>query len=541
MADTRYLNDVLLLLLAAIVCVPLFQRLRLGPVLGYLAAGALIGPSGLGLIAGIEGVRSLAELGVVFLLFTIGLELTFEKLRALGAATFLLGACQVTVTALVGAGITLALGYGGVAAVIVGGGLAMSSTAVVVPLLAGQGRLATAFGQCALAILLVQDLAVAPLLVLSDLLAENAVASGTDLALALGIAAAKAVAAVVAIGLAGRFALQPLFRMVAGARSPELFVGTALLVAIGTGWISEHAGLSLAFGAFLAGLLLAETEFRHQIAADIEPFRGLLLGLFFMTVGMSIDAEAAAAHGGAVVAVTAALLVGKAALLTLLARLFRRPLWEAARLGIVLSQGGEFAFVLFGMAAASGLIPGALAQILLAAVGLSLLLMPFLSIAEEHLGEWLDRRHLRHAPDEADVRIPDDGHVIIVGQGDVGRIVARMLKAHEIPYVSLDQSVAVVKALRKAGEPIYFGDATDTEVLRGLRGEHARAIVVACSDAGTAEGVAAICRHAFPDRLLVVRGSSEEVVAALRKLGVTCIVQEATETGLRLVGEAIGR
>jgi CPA2 family monovalent cation:H+ antiporter-2 len=356
-ADTHYLGSVLILLSAAVICVPLFQRLRLGPVLGYLVAGALIGPSGFGLVSHIDVLRSLAELGVVFLLFTIGLELTLEKLRSLGAKTFLLGVCQIVTAAMVSGAAVYGLGFSGAVALLVGGALALSSTAIVVPLLAGQGRLATDFGQTVLPVLLVQDLAVAPLLVLLDALRGNMDASSTELVMALGLSLVKAVVAVGLIVAVGRFALQPLFRMVANAKSPELFVGSALLVAMGTSFATEQAGLSLAFGAFLAGLLLAETEFRHQIAADIEPFRGLLLGLFFMTIGMSIDSATAVDHAGALAATTVAILAGKTLLLAPLARMFGYDSWTSMRLGLMLSQGGEFGFVVFTLAGTAGLLP----------------------------------------------------------------------------------------------------------------------------------------------------------------------------------------
>lgn len=534
MPDTHFLVDVLQLLVAAVICVPLFQRLGFGSILGYLVAGMVVGPSGIGLIEGIEVLKALAELGVVFLLFTIGLELTFEKLWGFGGQKFGLGAAQIAATALTAGGITFALGHSAVAATIVGSAVAMSSTAFVVPLLAGQGRLATEFGQAALAILLMQDIAMAPFLVLIETLRGNADATGLELAWALGAATLKAIVAVGVIVVAGRFLLQPLFRLVAEARSPELSVGTALLVALGTSWLTEQAGLSLAFGAFLAGILLAETEFRHQVAADIEPFRGILLGLFFITVGMAIDLQTVVQHTGSVLGVTALLLTGKCAIVAGLAYIFGHDRWDALRLGLLLAQGGEFAFVLIGLAAASGLVPGDFAQIVVAGVGVSLFAMPALAKMEERLGGWLDLRYVRL--DGAEARLELSNHVVVIGQGEVGRIVTRILKASDIPYLSLDQSASVVKALRRAGEPIYFGEATDAHILRGLRADHARAIVVAASTPGTAEGVAAICRHTFPDQKLIVRGPTEQSVIDLRKLGVTAAVQESTEIGLRLVG-----
>jgi monovalent cation:H+ antiporter-2, CPA2 family len=539
--DTRYLVDVLQLLLAAVICVPLFQRMRLGPVVGYLFAGTLIGPSVLGLVDEVDAVRSLAELGIVFLLFHIGLEFTVEKLRALGGAKFSLGVTQVAVTAGLAGAITFALGFGSVAAVIVGGAVAMSSTMIVLPLLASQGRLATEFGQAALAVLLVQDLAMAPLLVLIETLRGNAAATGSELGLALSLAAAKAVIAVTIIVVAGRFVLTPLFRVVAETKSSELFVATALLVAIGTSWLTEHVGLSLAFGAFLAGLLLAETEFRHQVAADIEPFRGILVGLFFMTVGMSVDLAEAARHPVLVVALAVALFAGKAAVITPLAMVFGHGRWDALRLGLTLGQGGEFAFILLGLAAASGLLPAQHSHVLLAAVGITLLTMPLVARFEEWLDRRIDDRHLPADASLAHARLDAEDHVVVIGQSEVGRIVTRMLKAYDLPYVSLDQSVAVVRRLRTEGEPIYFGDATDPEVLKGVRAERARAIIVACDDPGTTEFVVAMCRHNFPDQRLIVRAATEQAMIGLRKLGVTVAVQESTEIGLRLAGAVLDK
>lgn len=536
MPDTSFLVDVLQLLAAAIVCVPLFQRLGLGSVLGYLVAGILVGPSGFGLIVGVDVLKSLAELGVVFLLFTIGLELTFEKLSGFGARKFALGLGQVSVTALLAGSITYMLGHDIAAAAIMGGAVAMSSTAIVVPLLAGQSRLSTDFGQAAFAILLVQDIAMAPFLVLIETLHGNAAETGAQLAAALGLASLKAVGAVALIVAVGRFVLQPVFHMVANARSPELSIGLGLLVALGTSFVTEHAGLSLAFGAFLAGMLLAETEFRHQVAADIEPFRGLLLGLFFITVGMSIDIKTAAAYPIAVLGVTLALLLGKSIIVAGLARLLGHGPWDSLRLGLLLSQGGEFAFVLIGLAAAAQLLPAEMSQIVLAAIGATLIAMPLIANLEERIGRWLDVRSASHR-DGADARIDDlDGHIIVVGQGEVGRIVTRMLRAWDIDYLSLERSATVVRQLRRNGEPIFFGDGSDTHILHGLRADHARAIIVAASTPGTAEGVAAVCRHSFPHVRLIVRGTTEQEVLALRKLGVTATVQESTEIGLRLVG-----
>jgi CPA2 family monovalent cation:H+ antiporter-2 len=536
MPDTQYLKDVLVILLAAVACVPLFQYLRLGPVLGYLVAGAAIGPYGLGLIEGVRQTKALAELGVVFLLFTIGLELTVDKLKALSARVYGIGLSQIGLTAVAIAAVAYVAGVVGPAAVIIGGGLALSSTAIVVPILAEQRKLVTAVGQTTLAVLLLQDLAVGPLLVLVEVLSRDGGGAAASLFEALGLAAAKAVAAIAVIVAVGQLLLKPVFRMVAGARSPELFVGMALLVALGTSWVTEHAGLSMAFGAFLAGLLLAETEFRHQVAADIEPFRGLLLGLFFMTVGMSVDLPLVVSRFGAVLALVGVVMAGKALLIAAIARVFRESTGHALRLGGLLAQGGEFAFVLFGLAAAAGIVVDELAQLLTAAVAVSMALMPLGVIVARRLIGMLERRGAAGLDQLAGRPLDVADHVVIVGFGEKGRIVARLLQAYGTPYVVLDLNARRVKEGRADGEPIYYGDATNEEVLKGLRADEARAVVVATDTPGVAEGVAAIGRHAFPGLPLIARGGSERAVVELRRAGITAVVQESTETGLKLVG-----
>lgn len=522
--------QVLILLIAAVIAVPLFQRARLGTVLGYLAAGIVIGPPGFNLVQNLAATRALAELGVVFLLFTIGLELTIERLRLMSGAVYGLGLSQIVATGAVAAGLALALGQSAGAAVLIGGALALSSTAIVLPMLGAEGTLNTRWGQTALAILLLQDLAVGPLLVLRQVLAGD----GDGLAAALGLALLKTALAIGVIVVVGRLVFRPLLRLVAEAESPELFVGVVLLVALGTAWTTEEAGLSMAFGAFLAGLLLAETEFRHQVAADIQPFRGLLLGLFFMSVGMNVDLGVAINHAPAVIGLTLALMVGKAALLAGLARAFGETAERAWRLGGALAQGGEFAFVLLA-GAAGGLMAETTAQIVTVSVAVSMALTPLVGRGGRRLLAFLDHRSAPR-PDADDPALDLGGHVVLVGFGEIGRIVARLLKAHEIPYVVIDPSPRLVKEARAEDEPVYFGDATHGEVLSGVRAERARAVVVTTDVAGVAEGVVAVQRHAFPQVPVVVRAASERTTITLRRAGAARVVQESTETGLKLYG-----
>ncbi len=530
-----HLAQVLVILGAAVICVPLFERLRLGPVVGYLMAGIVIGPGGLALVHDIEPVQALGELGVVFLLFTIGLELTRERLTLIGGRVLVLAALQVVVTTAAIAGIALLGGFDGPQAIIIGSGLALSSTAIVLPILASLGRLNTITGRNAVAILVIQDLAVGPILVLIETLSQT----DGNLAQQLAIAVVKAALAIGVILLIGRLVLRPVFNIIAQAKSPEVFVGMALLVALGTSFGTEHAGLSMAFGGLLAGLLLAETEFRHQVAADVEPFRGLLLGLFFMTVGMVVDLRLVAENAGVVLGLAAALMLGKALLLFVLAVMVGVPRLRAARLGGLLSQGGEVAFIAFGAAAAVGLFVMDAARLLIAIVAVTMMATPLLVGAGRWLIAWFENRGFADASDLAGDRLEIRDHVIIVGYGEVGRIVARMLKAYGIPYVILELRPETIRAARAENEPIFFGNALHQEVLRGVRAHEALAVVVTTGSAGVAEGLATLHRHAFPNLQILVRGGGEQAILSLRKAGLTPVGQEATETGLKLTGALI--
>jgi CPA2 family monovalent cation:H+ antiporter-2 len=339
-----YLLEVIVVLVAAVVSVFLFQRFGLGAVLGYLVAGAVIGPSGFALVADVGTIQTLGELGVVFLLFTVGLELPFERIRVMQARVFALGAGQVFVTALAVTGIAILFGVSTVTSVVIGGALALSSTAIVLRMLVDRGQLTSRFGRSCFAVLLVQDMMVGPFLVLAIALAPG----GETIGQAVGEAVLKAVVAVMAILGIGRVVLRHVFQQVAALRDPDVFIALSLVVVLASGLMTKMAGLSMAFGAFLAGMLLAETHYRHQVAADIQPFRGLLLGLFFMSVGMSVDLGLTIDRALLVVGLAVGLIVVKAAILSGLGLAASMRPAQALNLGVLLSQGGEFAFVLLG-------------------------------------------------------------------------------------------------------------------------------------------------------------------------------------------------
>jgi CPA2 family monovalent cation:H+ antiporter-2 len=536
MGSHSLLADVLVVLAAAIAVVPVFRRLRASPVLGYLAAGVLVGPHALGLVSDVEGAEALGHLGVVFLLFTIGLELSLARLRVMRARVLALGALQVAATSAVVAGAALAFGLDAPAAVVVGGGLALSSTAIVLQVLSERGTLGTRPGRAAFAVLLTQDLAVVPLLALLPLLGDER----GGVAAALGLAAAKGAAALAVIVAAGRFVLRPMLAAVAATRSSELFTAVTLLLVLGVGWITEAAGVSMALGAFLAGILIAETEYRHQVEGTIEPFRGIFLALFFMIVGMGVDLGAIAERPLAVAALALGLLAAKAAVVGALALCLGQPRGAAVQLALALAQGGEFAFVLFGLAAGFGILDAATVAPLVAAVAITMALTPPL-IA---LGEALARR-LAAPPPGGGAELEDEtadrrGHVVIAGFGRVGQTLARMLSACEIPHVALDLDLARVAEGRRRGQPVFYGDASVAEVLRASGLDRARAAVITLDHPGAAERAVHAVKAACPDVPIYVRARDDRHREALSSGGATVVVLEIVEASLQL-GAAVLR
>ncbi|HYD98091.1 MAG TPA: monovalent cation:proton antiporter-2 (CPA2) family protein [Alphaproteobacteria bacterium] len=535
MPPTAYLHDALIFLAAVVVVVTLFHRLRMSPVLGFLAAGLLIGPQGLGIVHDIEGPAALGELGVVFLLFAIGLELSLARLRAMRRLVLGLGGLQLLASGLlIGLAAWWLVGDAR-AALVIGPVLALSSTAVALRLLADRDALGSRTGRSALAVLLLQDLAVVPLLVLIPLLGRPE----GGIAVAVGLAFLKAGAALLVIGLAGRLLLRPLFRHVAATRNPELFAAAVLLVAIGTAVGTEEAGLSLALGAFLAGVLVAETEYRHQVEADIQPFRGLLLGLFFMAVGMRLDLELAAARPLALLGLCLGLLAAKAAVLWLLGRRFGLGAPDSLRLALLLAGAGEFGFILFNLAVEGGTLEGGTGQLLQLAIALTMALTPFLAALAERLADRLERRReaSEAAPDEAAAHLSD--HVVIAGWGRVGRTVARLLEAEGQSWVALDCGIGTVRRGRKEGLPVYYGDAGQLEVLRSVGTARAAALVLTLDDPKHALHTLATVHEAWPELTVVVRardtGHRDELLAA----GAAEVVPEIVEGSLQLGGAAL--
>ena len=530
--------DLLVFLAVAVLVSPLCHRIRVSPVLGYLVAGSVVGPVGLGVIGDNEGTRSLAELGIVFLLFMIGLELSWERLRVIRHFIFGLGSAQVLATGLAAAAMlsvllpTLALK----GAVVVGLALAFSSTAFVLQILSERGGLASQTGRVTVAVLILQDLAVVPLLVMIPLLGSDA--DGLDMLTAMALALSKAAFAMVAIFVLARLALRPIFQAVAATRSPEVFVAAALFAVIGTSFATEAVGLSHSLGAFLAGVMLASTEFRHQVEADILPIRGLLMGLFFLTVGMTVDPTALLADLPRTAIGVGLLLATKAAILTLLAIAFRFPLGTALHLGLLLAQGGEFAFVVLARAQQNMLLGPVSAELLTGIVAISMAATPVLAL----VGDWIARHqrlHARPLPQPGDETKDLANHVIIAGCGRAGQIVLSILREHNIPYVAIEREPMLVETLRKQGEPVFFGDIRKLEVLKAVGGDRARAVVLTIDSGSSREKLVPRLRALFPHLHILVRARDRRQARGLELGGATAVVPEILEGSLQLSGHVL--
>jgi monovalent cation:proton antiporter-2 (CPA2) family protein len=544
-----YLREIVVFLVAAGIVVPFFSRLRMSPVLGFLAIGAALGPYGLGLFADeigilrfaviddIAGVKPLAELGVVFLLFMIGLELSPERLWALRRLVFGLGTLQVTLTAGAIGAIAWAFGNPPGAALVLGMAFALSSTAVVMQLLVERRAVASPLGRASFAILLLQDLAVVPILMLVSVLAAQA---GGSLSTALGTALLIALLATAGIVLAGRILLRPLFRIASATRSPELFMALTLLAALGTAALTQAAGLSMALGAFLAGLLIAETEYRHEIEVDIEPFKGLLLGLFFMSVGMGTDFSVVAEKPLWLAASVIGLFALKAPITAGLCRLFGLPRHTAVEAGLLLGQGGEFAFVVVGISATQGLIPRDTAHFMLLVTALTMMATPLVAILARRAGRALERDHARRGvPAEAKVPRELAGHVIIAGFGRVGQMLARVFDACGVQYVALDVDPIAVAQHRATGMPVYFGDASRVEILRRMHAERALSVVVTTDSPISAQHTVHAVRRHWPHLQIVARARDSAHARHLLGCGASEVIPETVEASLQLAGRVL--
>lgn len=534
MDSPHFLQTALVFLVATVIAVPLTKRFRLGAVLGYLGAGVVIGPQLLGLVSDTHGVATISEFGVVLMLFVIGLELSPQRLWVMRRSVFGTGALQVIASALViGAVAYLLVGLPGKAAVIVGGSLALSSTAFGLQILAERKEAGSAYGRQAFSILLFQDLAAIPLIAMVPLLATSSSRHGVDL---VGIARTVGIIVVVMVG--GRFLLRPVFRFVAKANAVEVSTATALLVVMGTAWLMEEVGVSTTLGAFLAGVLLADSEYRHELESHIEPFKGLLLGLFFISVGMSMDLGLLQHMPLLVGGLVAALLLAKGLLLWPLGRtLGGLDGNDALRLAVLLACGGEFAFVVLKQAADQRLLSETVHGVLVLVITLSMALTPLLVVLAAKLLDVQAKKPER----EYDTITPDaPPRVIIAGFGRMGQIVGRMLRAQNIPFVALESSVEQMDTLRRfSNTSLFFGDPARPDLLRAAQADKAEVFVLATDDPQANLRIARLVRRQFPHLKLVARARNRQHAFRLMDLGVDEPVRETFHSSLKMTRKTL--
>jgi glutathione-regulated potassium-efflux system protein KefB len=525
------LKEALLFLGAVVVAVPLFKRLGLGSVLGYLVAGVLVGPHGFRLISDVSDAQHLAELGVVLFLFLIGLELQPERLWELRSQVFGVGIAQVALSGALLAVAGLAIGLPWQAALVAGLGLSLSSTAFALQLLAERNQLTTAKGQTAFGILLFQDLAVIPMLAVLPLLGPSGAKVDTS-----WVPLAKAAAMLVFIVLTGRFLLRPAFRLVASARSQEVFTASALLIALGTALLVNAVGLSMALGAFMGGVLLADSEYRHELQADIEPFRGLLMGLFFMSVGMSVALELLVQQPWRVVGLVLGMTALKAVSIAVIGRRVLGSWGPGWKLGVLLSQGGEFAFVLFGLAVTDEILPQALGNVLVLVVTLSMGLTPLLIAAFER---FIGPRFVGRDKRPYDTEVAEETPVIIAGFGRFGQVVGRVLRARRIPFTAMDADPAQIDFLTRWGNKIFYGDASRLDLLRTAQADKAKVFVLAIDDIQASLRTAREVQEHFPHLVIFARARNRNHAYQLLELGITHVIRETFLSSLELTGDIL--
>ena len=537
------LAQALILLAGSVFLVTLVRRLALPTSLAYLCVGLVLGPHALGVVSDSNTTRLLAELGVAFLLFTLGLEFSLPRMLAMRREVFGLGALQVIATTAVFAALANLLGVSWLTAVVVGGAIAMSSTALLLQQLTERAEINRTHGRLAFAMLLFQDLAFVPFFALGAMLA-----SGQDrFALSQSaVALLSGVLALVGVLAAGRWLLRPLFHEIAHSRLRELFTLTVLLVVLASAYVSHLAGLSFALGAFLAGMMLAETEYRFQIDTAIRPFRDLLLGLFFVSVGMLLNLHLLGRPSEVAIALAmlVTLVVLKAAIAALVTRPFTHSRFKALRTGIVMSIGGEFGIALCTVLLQAGLAPEGLVEPLLVAIVLSMVLSPVILNHNKRVARFLLHEHApvltaAEREEEATREIAQREHVILCGFGRVGQNVARVLERQGFEYIALDLDPARIRAARQAGDPVMFGDSADEEMLATVGIAHASAVVISFSDAATALGILRSVRRMRPDLPVLVRTADDSRLKELQDAGATDVVPETFEASLMLVSHVL--
>ncbi|MEZ5460424.1 monovalent cation:proton antiporter-2 (CPA2) family protein [Dokdonella sp.] len=531
METSSFMQYALVLLLAAVIAVPLAKRFRLGAVLGYLVAGALIGPSALDLVGNAEEISHISELGVVMMLFVIGLELSPQRLWVMRRHVFGYGSVQVLATAIAIGAIGLLFDLGWKSALVIGLGLALSSTAIGLQIMSERKELQKPHGRLGFAVLLLQDVAAIPIIALVPLLVVAPTASNVEPDL---VAVLRVVLTIAAVIVGGRLLLRPLFRVAARTQMPEVFTASTLLVVLGTAWIVDRSGISMSLGAFLAGVLLADSEYRHEIEARIDPFKGLLLGLFFISVGMTANTRLVLEQPVIVASLLIGLVVLKGTILFAVGRLARETNSDSLRLAAVLSQGGEFAFVVFTLAVQNQLLDPHLRDILIVVISLSMALTPVLVL----LAEKAIPKDAAVAPDYDHIEEIDPPRVIIAGFGRFGQIVARVLRANHIRFTAIESSIEQVEASRKFGSEIYYGDPSRSDLLRSAHADKAEIFVVATDDPDTNIRTARLIRRLYPHLKVFARARNRQHAFRLMDLGAH-IVRETFYSSLVLSEEVL--
>lgn len=530
----NYLIDILAILLATVIVVPVFHAIRLGAILGYLTAGAILGPWGMGVIDEVEKIRHLGEFGVIFLLFVLGIELKPEKLWQMRKMVLGLGLGQLLLTAAILYGISMWFGLSQKSAIVIGFGLALSSTAFCLKLLSERGGIGTLMGRMSFSILLLQDLAVVPLLALvSYLSGSQAGGAATEFNLFYSLLI------IIGLLLAGRYLLNPILGRIVASQDPEVFIAVAVLLVLGVAWLMESVGLSMALGAFIAGVMIAESHYRHQIEADILPFRGILLGLFFMTVGMGIDFGLLVNQFGSILGLTIGLMTIKTLTVYLLARISGARHDLALQTGVLLSQSGEFGFILFGVATLSGLLPVEVGQLLTVVIAMSMVFTPFVVKGTNSL---LLRFYTpKSMDDNASTQLFDDSkeHVILAGFGRVGARIGAILGEAGVSYIALDVKQERVTTARKQGFPVFFGDASQLKVLQAAGADQAKMLVIALEDPERVNKLVSQVRQFYTEMPIHARAIDRKHCATLIGHGATTTVSDTLETSLRLTEEVL--
>jgi len=537
MHDITYLRDIIILLFASVAIVIIFKQLGLSPALGYLVSGAAIGPFGFGVLTSTETTKSIAELGIVFLLFAIGLELTFSRLMAMKKYVLGFGSLQVILTSAVISIICHKFFHLNIEpSIVIGSALSLSSTAIVMGVIAEHGDQSTRVGRLSFSILLMQDLAVIPILVLLPLLTKDV---EINVFKALGGAVIDAIIAMAIIVVVGRSLLKPIYRLIAQSKSDVLFLSFTLIVILGSAYLSNYMGLSFALGAFVAGLMVAETEYKYRVEEEILSLKSLLLGLFFMTIGMSFDFDLLIRSLPYIILASLALIFIKTSIIMILCALFRFPMAPAIHTGLLLSQGGEFAFVVFLMAVRQKFIDVDLSQFLMTVVTFTMALTPLLAALGRKIKSQIYTKEVLQDSSLKQEIGDISKHIVVIGFSKVGRIVSFILRKKSMNYVILESNHRVVRMEKGNGYNIYYGDAMNIDILKYIGVERAESVIVAMEDEIACIKITRFIHENFPNTLVITKSETINNAERFKKVGATMVVSKNLETGLQLTHAAL--